>query len=136
MLPFSKKLCFIETSQSICKVDQFTEFYMIKVFTKRYFRTDYTILLLKPKKADQCQVYSQIKVVWVMQGPFTKVVNFLDELKVISLCFFAVSRSNYHIYSRFLVSSKNSSIKGSLNLSSLCTPQVNLCFLDIFKISI
>ena len=51
MLPFSKKLCYIETSQSICKVDQFTEFYMIKVFTIRYFRTDYTILLLKPTKS-------------------------------------------------------------------------------------
>ena len=63
-------------------------------------------------------------------------VNFLDELKVISLRFFAVSMSNYHIYSRFLVSPKNSSIKSSLNLSSLCTPQVNLCFLYIFKLSI
>ena len=38
--PFSKNIYHLETSQTICKANQSTGFYMIRYLTERYFRTD------------------------------------------------------------------------------------------------
>ena len=39
-IPFSKNSYHMETSQLICLANRMTGFYMIQVFTERYFRTD------------------------------------------------------------------------------------------------
>ena len=39
-IPLSKNSYHMETSQLICFANRLTGFYMIEVFTKRYFRTD------------------------------------------------------------------------------------------------
>ena len=39
-MPFTKNSDHMETSQLICFANRLTGFYMIEVFTKRYFRTD------------------------------------------------------------------------------------------------
>ena len=43
LTPFSKNCHHIETSQSICISNQFTGFYMIRVFIKRCFTADYML---------------------------------------------------------------------------------------------
>ena len=42
--PFSKNLFHIETSQLICIANQITDFYMIQVFTERYFQTNFSLV--------------------------------------------------------------------------------------------
>ena len=41
-IPFSKNSYHIETSQLTCKALQLTGFYMIRVFSEKYFRRDFT----------------------------------------------------------------------------------------------
>ena len=45
-IPFSKNSYHMETSQLICLANRMTGFYMIQVFTERYFRTDINSKLL------------------------------------------------------------------------------------------
>ena len=42
-IAFIKKSYHIETSQLICFVHKMTSFYMVRVFTERYFRKDFII---------------------------------------------------------------------------------------------
>ena len=44
-IPFNKNPCHTETSQPICFANQLTGFYTIRVFTERYFRADFRLLL-------------------------------------------------------------------------------------------
>ena len=41
---FIKDSYYIEISQLTCFANQLTVFYMIQVFTERYFRTDYNLI--------------------------------------------------------------------------------------------
>ena len=43
-IPFSKNLFHRETSQVICFSNQVTNFYMIQVFTKMYFQTNFSLV--------------------------------------------------------------------------------------------
>ena len=42
---FTKKLYHIETSQFICIANELSDFYILRVFTERYFGTDYSHLV-------------------------------------------------------------------------------------------
>ena len=42
---FTKKFCHIETSQFICIAYQLSSYYILRVFTERYFGTDYSYLV-------------------------------------------------------------------------------------------
>ena len=44
-IPFSKNAHHTETSELICFANQLTGFYMTRVLTERYFRTDFRLLL-------------------------------------------------------------------------------------------
>ena len=57
-MPFSKSSYHIGTSQQICIAIQFTVFYMIRVFTEKYFATDYNCsCYVKILETKQCRLF-------------------------------------------------------------------------------
>ena len=51
-IPFGKTFYHIENSQSICKANQLTGFYVIQGFTEKHLRADYNIV----NKANKSQL--------------------------------------------------------------------------------
>ena len=88
-MPFSRGSCRLETSRLIWVVNQLTSFYMVWVFTKSFFRTDFLIFLL-------------VSPTYIVTGSLQYVLVMLDIFVDYNLggvfCFYYYNYNYYHCY--------------------------------------